>query len=71
MVEYETEVTRLITENGKVIGAEATQNGETITIKANKGVIWPRAGVDQNAEMAKELNPAKSIGRIRRRSACA
>ena len=57
VVEYETEVTRLITENGKVIGAEATQNGQTITIKANKGVILAAAGVDQNAEMAKELNP--------------
>lgn len=57
VVEYETEVTHLITEKGKVIGAEATQNGQTITIKANKGVILAAAGVDQNAEMAKELNP--------------
>lgn len=56
-VEYETEVTKLIQENGKVIGAEAKQNGETITIKATKGVILAAASIDQNAEMAKELNP--------------
>lgn len=36
---YNTEATKLIVENGKVIGAEALAGWQNLQIKANKGVI--------------------------------
>ena len=55
-VEYNTEVTDLIVEDGKVVGVEITADGVTTRVKANKGVILATAGIDQNVEMAKQLN---------------
>ncbi|MFZ7121106.1 MAG: FAD-dependent oxidoreductase [Eubacteriaceae bacterium] len=58
VVEYETEVAKLITnEAGEVIGVTAIQNGTEINVKSNKGVILAAAGIDNNVEMAKELSP--------------
>lgn len=57
-IQYNTEATHLIQDaQGKVVGLEAIQNGQTIRVKANKGVVLAAAGVDQNKEMAKRLNP--------------
>lgn len=58
LIEYETEVTKLLTnEAGEVIGVTAKQKGAEIKVKAKKGVILAAAGIDQNKEMAKALNP--------------
>ena len=54
---YNTEATRLIVENGKVVGAEALSEGKTIAIKANKGVIIATSSIDHNQEMSKALSP--------------
>lgn len=57
-VEYQTEVTKLLTnESGEVIGVIAKQKGTEIKVKANKGVILASGGIDQNVQLAKELNP--------------
>lgn len=56
-VETSTEVTDLIVSKGRVVGVEITQNGETYKVKANKGVILATAGIDNNVQMSKELNP--------------
>ena len=56
-LETSTEVTDLIVESGKVVGVEITANGTKSLIKANKGVILATAGIDNNIEMAKDLNP--------------
>lgn len=52
-----TAATRLITENGEVIGVEAETEEKVIRVKAKKGVILAAASVDQNKEMAKRLAP--------------
>ncbi len=58
VIEYNTEVTHLIQDDqGKVIGVEAEQDGQTIRVKANKGVVLAAASVDNNVEMAKRLHP--------------
>ena len=56
-LETETEVTDLIMVDGRVAGVEITQKGQTYKVKANKGVILATAGIDNNVQMAKELNP--------------
>jgi fumarate reductase flavoprotein subunit len=56
-LETDTEVTDLIVADGRVVGVEITQDGKTYKVKANKGVILATAGIDNNVEMAKELNP--------------
>ncbi len=53
-----TEVTNLITENGRVVGVEATDaDGNVQRIKANKGVVLATAGIDHNLELSKQYNP--------------
>ena len=54
---YNTEATKLIVENGKVVGAEALSEGKTISIKANKGVIIATSSIDHNQDMSKALSP--------------
>ena len=56
-LETSTEVTDLIVEDGKVTGVEITCDGNVTYVKANKGVILCTAGIDNNIEMAKALNP--------------
>ncbi len=53
-----TEVTDLITENGRVVGVEATdKDGNVKRIKANKGVVLATAGIDHNVELSRQYNP--------------
>ncbi|MCD8022971.1 MAG: FAD-binding protein, partial [Lachnospiraceae bacterium] len=56
-VEKNTEVTDLITEDGRVVGVEIVQDDTTYYVKAAKGVVLATAGIDNNVDMAKELNP--------------
>lgn len=54
---YETEATKLITENGKVVGVVAKQGDKEINVKANKGVIIATSSIDHNQEMCRALSP--------------
>lgn len=57
-VEYQTEVTKLLTNaSGEVTGVSAKKGGAELKIKAKKGVILASGGIDQNVQLAKELNP--------------
>ena len=57
-MQMNTEVKKLIQDaDGVVIGVEAEQDGKTLRVKANKGVILCTASIDQNKEMAKRLSP--------------
>lgn len=58
VVEYQTEVTKLVTnESGEVIGVLANQGGSEIKVKANKGVILASGSIDHSLELTKALNP--------------
>lgn len=46
-----TRVTRLIMDNGRVIGAEAETEDKTIRIRASKGVIFGSGGYAHNTEL--------------------
>ncbi|MEU6658825.1 FAD-dependent oxidoreductase [Streptomyces sp. NPDC046821] len=46
-----TALTRLITENGEVVGAEAEQDGRTVRIRARRGVLLAAGGFEANAEL--------------------
>ncbi|MFF2508194.1 FAD-dependent oxidoreductase [Streptomyces sp. NPDC058067] len=46
-----TALTRLITEDGAVIGAEAEQDGRTLRIRARRGVLLAAGGFEANAEL--------------------
>ena len=55
---YNTAATKLITdEDGRVIGVEAEQDGKTIRVKAEKGVIIATSSIDHNVDLCKMLNP--------------
>ena len=51
-----TEVTDLIVENGRVVGVEAANNGETITVMSEQGVVIATGGFGANIEMRDEFN---------------
>ena len=54
---YDTAATKLIVQEGKVVGVEAEQDGKTIYAKGNKGVIIATSSIDHNADLCKMLNP--------------
>ncbi len=57
-VEYQTEVTKLITnESGEVIGVLAMQGGSEIKVKAKKAVILASGSIDHSLDLTKALNP--------------
>ncbi len=47
----DTPMTKLVVENGKVTGVEATHKGETVTFTARYGVVLGSGGFEHNAEM--------------------
>ena len=46
-----TALTRLITEDGAVVGAEAEHDGRTLRIRARRGVLLAAGGFEANAEL--------------------
>ena len=54
---YETEATKFIVEDGKVVGVEAKQGDKTISVKGNKGVIICTSSIDHNQDMCAALSP--------------
>ena len=51
-----TKGTELIVEDGRVVGVKAEQNGETMTIWANNGVVMAAGGYGENPELRAEYN---------------
>lgn len=61
--ELNTEVVKLICDDANgVVGVVAKEGTNTMNIKANKGVVLAAAGIDNNKEMAKELNKLQYFG---------
>lgn len=44
-----TALTSLVVEDGRVVGVEAVRDGETLRIKANRGVLMAAGGIEGNA----------------------
>jgi 3-oxosteroid 1-dehydrogenase len=51
----------LVTEDGRVTGVIAKQNGKTVRIGANRGVLINAGGFARNAEMRKQFGPQPSF----------
>lgn len=47
----------LTDESGRVVGVEASTNGQKVTFRANNGVIMATGGFGSNIEMRKKYNP--------------
>ncbi|MGO4257245.1 3-oxosteroid 1-dehydrogenase [Marmoricola sp. RAF53] len=56
-VEYETELTDLVIENGRVVGVRVLQNGQEQVLRATKGVILGSGGFEKNLEMREKYQP--------------
>ena len=54
---YETELTDLLIEDGRVAGVKVLQNGEPATIRARRGVILGSGGFERNLEMREKYQP--------------
>ncbi|MFF0818655.1 FAD-dependent oxidoreductase [Rhodococcus sp. NPDC003318] len=52
-----TPLTGLVVEDGRVVGVEATSEGETITLRARRGVILAAGGYERNAEFRQKYQP--------------
>jgi 3-oxosteroid 1-dehydrogenase len=53
----ETPVSALITSKGRVIGVRATKGGQSINIRAQRGVLIGAGGFARNAEMREKYGP--------------
>lgn len=49
-----TSLTELIIEDGAVTGAKVTQDGQTVTVKARRGVVLAAGGYDHDMEMRRK-----------------
>ncbi len=58
-VSYETELTDLVIENGRVVGVKVVREGaaEPLTIRATRGVILGSGGFEKNLEMREKYQP--------------
>jgi len=56
-VAYETELTDLVIENGRVVGVKVITDGETRIIGATRGVILGSGGFEKNLEMREKYQP--------------
>jgi 3-oxosteroid 1-dehydrogenase len=54
----ETQLTNLITEDGRVTGVEILRNGQPTTMRATKGVLLASGGFEHNERMRKEYQQA-------------
>lgn len=52
-----TGLERLVVEDGRVVGVEATSNGESITLHARRGVILAAGGYERNLELRQKYQP--------------
>ncbi|WP_455357290.1 FAD-binding protein [Streptomyces sp. SYSU K217416] len=49
-----TALTHLVTEDGRVVGAEAAHDGRTLRIRARRGVLLAAGGFEANAELRRD-----------------
>jgi len=57
-VRYETELTELVVEEGRVVGVRVVHDGVTETINARHGVILGSGGFEKNLELREKYQPA-------------
>ncbi|MFD1812728.1 FAD-dependent oxidoreductase [Rhodococcus gannanensis] len=56
-----TDVTEVVVEDGRVVGVVATHNGNTVRIKANRGVLMAAGGIEANdAARAEHGTPGRA-----------
>ncbi len=56
-VHYETELTDLLIEEGRVVGVHVVHHGSPTTIRARRGVILGSGGFEKNLEMREKYQP--------------
>ena len=56
-VHYETELTDLLIEDGRVVGVRVLHHGSPTTIRARRGVILGSGGFEKNLEMREKYQP--------------
>ena len=59
---YDTRVDHLVVDDGRVVGAVATRYGETLSVKAHRGVVLCAGGFIWNDEMLRRHAPALLLG---------
>ncbi len=52
-----TAMTRVVDEDGKIVGVEVIRDGETLRIQARKGVVLAAGGFEHNQEMREQYLP--------------
>jgi 3-oxosteroid 1-dehydrogenase len=55
---FESELTELLIEDGRVVGAIFDRNGESVTVRAKYGVIVTSGGFEKNLELREKYQPA-------------
>ncbi|MDP2775419.1 MAG: 3-oxosteroid 1-dehydrogenase [Nocardioides sp.] len=56
-VHYETELTGLVIEDGRVVGVRVRQHGTETVVRARRGVILGSGGFERNLEMREKYQP--------------
>jgi 3-oxosteroid 1-dehydrogenase len=56
-VHYETELTDLVIEDGRVVGVRVTQGGTERVVRARRGVILGSGGFERNLELREKYQP--------------
>jgi len=54
---YETELTGLVIEDGRVVGVRVTRDGQESVVRARRGVILGSGGFERNLEMREKYQP--------------
>ncbi|HTT87334.1 MAG TPA: FAD-dependent oxidoreductase, partial [Acidimicrobiales bacterium] len=61
-VAFDTRIERLVVDDGRVVGAQATRYGERLAVKARRGVVLATGGFIWNDEMLRRHAPALLLG---------
>ncbi|HEU5038148.1 MAG TPA: 3-oxosteroid 1-dehydrogenase [Nocardioides sp.] len=56
-VHYDTELTDLVLEDGRVVGVRVRHNGQEAVVRARRGVILGSGGFEKNLEMREKYQP--------------
>jgi 3-oxosteroid 1-dehydrogenase len=56
-VHYESELTGLVIEDGRVVGVRVTRDGQESVVRARRGVILGSGGFERNLEMREKYQP--------------